>query len=66
MVAYDPARFGPVLWAGVLGKIGVIALMGPAVAKGQAPKAVGYVLAGDALFTLAFFAFLLGGGVSAS
>lgn len=60
LVASDPVRFGPMLWAGVLGKIGVIALMGPIVARGQAPRAVGAVLAGDALFTLAFLAFLLG------
>jgi cobalamin biosynthesis protein CobD/CbiB len=62
MVATDPPRFSPVLWAGVFGKLGVIALMAPAVAKGQAPKATGVLLAGDALFTAAFLYLLLGGG----
>ncbi|PKB19117.1 hypothetical protein B0I00_1345 [Novosphingobium kunmingense] len=61
LVAGDPARFLPILWAGVLGKIGVIALLGPAVRRGEFPKAVGLVLAGDALFTLAFLAMLLHG-----
>ena len=61
LVASDPARYLPVLWAGVLGKIGVIALLGPAVRRGELPKAVGLVLAGDALLTLAFLAMLLRG-----
>lgn len=60
LVAADPARFGPVLWAGVLGKLGVIALLAPAVRSGELPRMVGWVLAGDALFTAAFLAFLLG------
>lgn len=61
MVATDPSRLSPVLWAGVFGKLGVIALLAPAVAKGQAPKATGVLLAGDALFTAAFLYLLLGG-----
>ena len=60
LVALDPVRFGPVLWAGVLGKLGVIALLGPAVMRGLAPRALGYVLAGDAAFTAAFLVYLLG------
>jgi hypothetical protein len=59
MVARDPARLGPVLWTGVAGKVGVVAIMLPAVLSGKLPAAMGAVLAGDALFTLAFLVFLL-------
>ena len=64
MVARAPVRLGPVLWAGVAGKAGVIALLLPGVLAGQvqsgmAPAALAPVLAGDALFGLAFLAFLL-------
>jgi asparagine N-glycosylation enzyme membrane subunit Stt3 len=61
IAATDLVRFAPVLWAGVFGKLGVIALLAPAVARGELPRAVGWILAGDALFTAAFLAFLLGG-----
>jgi hypothetical protein len=61
IAATDPVRFAPVLWAGVLGKAGVIALLGPAVRRGELPGALGWVLAGDALFTALFLALLLGG-----
>lgn len=61
-VASDLARFAPVLWAGVLGKLGVIALLGPAVRRGDLPGSVGWVLVGDALFTAAFLSLLLGFG----
>jgi hypothetical protein len=59
MVARDPARLGPALWSGVAGKIGVVAIMLPAVISGKLPAAMGVVLAGDLLFALAFLAFLL-------
>lgn len=62
ITASDPVRFAPVLWAGVLGKLGVIALLGPAVRAGELPRAVGWVLAGDAVFTALFLALLLGWG----
>lgn len=61
LVASDPVRFLPVLWAGVLGKLGVIALMAPAVRRGELPRAVGWVLAGDGLFTALFLVVLLRG-----
>lgn len=61
LVASDPARFLPVMWAGVLGKVGVIALMAPAVRRGELPRAVGWVLAGDGLFTALFLVLLLRG-----
>lgn len=60
IAASDPVRFAPVLWAGVLGKLGVIALLGPAVRRGELPRALGWVLAGDAVFTALFLALLLG------
>ena len=63
LVARDPVRFGPALWAGVAGKVGVVAIMLPLVLSGAQgtgqAAAIGAVLAGDALFTLAFLAFLL-------
>lgn len=62
LAASDVARFLPMLWAGVLGKLGVIALLAPAVRRGDLPRAVGWVLAGDALFTAAFLVLLLRGG----
>jgi hypothetical protein len=61
LVATDPARFLPMLWAGVLGKLGVIAIMAPAVRRGELPRSVGWVLAGDGLFTAAFLVLLLRG-----
>jgi hypothetical protein len=59
MVARDPGRLGPVLWAGVAGKIGVVALIWPEVQAGRALPGTGWVLLGDALFTALFLAFLL-------
>ncbi len=59
LVARDPARLGPALWAGVVGKVGVVAIMLPPVLAGTLPAAMGAILAGDALFTLAFLVFLL-------
>ncbi|ANY21253.1 hypothetical protein A6F68_02763 [Tsuneonella dongtanensis] len=58
-VALEPARHLPMLWAGVLGKAGAIAIMLPAVARGEAPKALGWILAGDALFVGFFLMMLL-------
>ncbi|WP_435203490.1 hypothetical protein [Qipengyuania sp. 902] len=62
IVALDPERFGPMLWVGVLGKAGVVALVAPAVRESETPKALGWILAGDAVFGVLFFAFLLGVG----
>ena len=62
IVALDPERFGPMLWAGVLGKAGVVALMAPAVQEPETPKALGWILAGDAVFGVLFLVFLLGVG----
>ena len=59
LVAGDLARFRPVLWAGVIGKLGVVAIMGPQVATGALPAFFGPILVGDALFAIGFLWLLL-------
>jgi hypothetical protein len=59
VVARDPARFGPALWAGVVGKAGVVAMLLPEIFAGRAAPGMGVILAGDGLFTLGFLVFLL-------
>jgi hypothetical protein len=59
LVGRDPVRFAPTLWAGVVGKIGVVAILAPSVISGSAPPGLGLILAGDALFTLGFLVYLL-------
>jgi len=59
LAARDPLRFAPMLWVGVVGKLGVIALVLPQVRAGLAAPGTVLVLAGDALFTAGFIAFLL-------
>jgi hypothetical protein len=60
LTARDPRRFAPVLWAGVVGKLGVVALMLPSVQAGTAVPGTGWILLGDAAFTALFVVFLLG------
>lgn len=60
LVAYDPLRFAPVVWAGLAGKLAVIAILGPAAFGAGGDRATAAALAGDALFALGFLAFLLG------
>lgn len=59
LAAREPVRFAPMLWVGVIGKLGVIALMLPLVRAGAAALGTGLVLLGDGLFTVGFIAFLL-------
>jgi hypothetical protein len=59
MVAREPVRLAPVLWAGVVGKLGVVALLLPEVQAGRAVPGAGWVLMGDLAFTVAFVVFLL-------
>lgn len=61
MVARAPERLGQVLWTGVIGKLGVMALMLPEVQAGRALPGTGWILLGDGLFTVLFLAFLLRG-----
>ena len=58
-VARDPLRFGPVIWAGVLCKIGVVALLGPQVFSGGMGifPIAGLVIEG--FFALGFLIFVL-------
>lgn len=59
LVARDPVRFAPALWAGVVGKFGVVGLLAPAAfGEGGDPLLAG-ILVGDTLFALGFLAFLL-------
>lgn len=58
ITARDPARYAPMLWAGIIGKLGIVALLLPAVQAGTAAAGTGLVLAGDALFTVGFLALL--------
>ena len=55
----DPRRYAPMLWAGMVGKLGIIALLWPDLMAGRTPPGTGLILAGDALFTLGFVALLL-------
>jgi hypothetical protein len=59
LVARDAARFGPALWAGVVGKAGVVAFLVPEVLASRAAPGTAALLAGDALFVLGFLVFLL-------
>ncbi|MFM2301749.1 MAG: hypothetical protein RLZZ84_1485 [Pseudomonadota bacterium] len=59
MVARWPDRLAPVLWAGIIGKVGVVALVLPEVMAGRAAPGTGAILTGDALFTAGFLVFLL-------
>lgn len=61
IVARNPARLGQVLWAGVVGKLGVVALLGPEALAGRAAPGTGWILLGDLIFTVLFLAFLLRG-----
>lgn len=57
-VARDPLRFAPVLWAGVLGKVGVVALLAPEAFGSDGDPIIAGVLIGDAAFAIGFLAFL--------
>ena len=59
LVARDPLRFAPVLIAGIIGKLGVVALLGPANWQAGGDPVIGAVVAGDLLFALGFAWFLL-------
>lgn len=60
LVARDPVRLCPALWAGVAGKLGLALLLAPGIAAGTAAPELAPVLAGDLLFTAGFLALLLG------
>ena len=58
-VARDPLRFAPTLWAGVIGKAGVVGLLAPQAFGSGGDRLIAAILIGDALFALGFLAFLL-------
>lgn len=66
IVASDPLRYGAMLWAGVLGKVGVVALLGPKQFAGAGDPLIMAVLAGDTLFALGFLVFLFTRGEAPS
>lgn len=59
LVARNPARYGSTLWAGVIGKIGVVALLAPGQFGEDGNALLAGVLALDAVFAIGFLAFLL-------
>lgn len=59
LVAKEPSRFAPVLWAGVMGKAGIVALLGPSAFAMVDQPAVAATLALDGAFAIGFLAFLL-------
>lgn len=58
LVARDPMRFAPVLWAGVISKLGVVGLLGPRTFIDGGEPLMMVVLAGDLLFALGFLGYL--------
>lgn len=58
LTAREPMRFAPALWAGVIGKLGVVSLLGPPNWQAGGDPLIGAVVAGDLLFALGFAAFL--------
>jgi len=59
LIARDPVRFAPTLWAGVIGKLGVVGLLGPQAFAPGGETLIAVILSLDAAFALAFLAFLL-------
>lgn len=58
LAAREPMRFAPALWAGVVGKAGVVGLLAPiAFGAGGDPLVAGALVC-DGLFALGFLAFL--------
>ncbi len=58
LVARDPLRYAQALWAGVISKVGVVALLAPEAFGPSGNPLIAGILIGDALFALGFLAFL--------
>ena len=58
LVAINPRRYAATLWAGLIGKVGVVALLGPAAIGEGGDRMIAAILAGDALFAIGFLVFL--------
>lgn len=58
LVARDPKRFGATLWAGVIGKLGVVGLLAPPTLADGGDLIMPVILAADLLFALGFLLYL--------
>ena len=59
-IANDLMRYRPLVWLGVVGKLGVVALFTQAYLGGRVPFSAYAVSLGDLAFAAAFLVFLLG------
>lgn len=59
IVARDARRFSPVLWAGVIGKAGIVVMLLPGALAASDDATLLGVLAADALFAIGFLVFLM-------
>lgn len=60
VVARDPRRFGPVLWAGVIGKLGIVALLALDAFSADGSMLARAIIAIDTIFAIGFLVFLFG------
>lgn len=58
LVAREPLRFAPVLWAGAAGKLVVVVMLGPRNWQAEGDPVVGAIVAADLVFALGFVLFL--------
>ena len=58
LVAQDAARFRPLVWLGIIGKAGVVALFTEAYMGGRVPFSLYAISLGDVAFIAGFVAFL--------
>ena len=59
LTAREPARFAPVLLAGIFGKAMVVAMLGPPNWRAGGDPALAAIVAGDLAFAIGFLVFLL-------
>ena len=59
LVAQDAVRFRPLVWLGIVGKAGVVALFTEAYVNGLVPFSLYAISLGDVAFVAGFIAFLM-------
>jgi hypothetical protein len=59
LVAQDAVRFRPLVWLGIVGKVGVVALFTEAYVNGLVPFSLYAISLGDVAFVAGFIAFLM-------
>ena len=59
LVAQDAVRFRPLVWLGIVGKAGVVALFTEAYLNGRVPFSLYAISLGDVAFIAGFVAFLM-------